>query len=140
MLDHESGGAADIAIIGMACRVPGAKTPQQCWDNLCRGIDSVREVDSNEAAKLGVTAQALNAKNYIRRRGILDDADGFDAHYFGISARGAEGTDPQPRLFLEVAVEALENAGYDPDLYRGRVGVFGGSSLNPYACRALMPK
>lgn len=137
MTGQGSDGADDIAIVGMACRLPGARTPAQYWENLCQGIDSVQEVDPIEAAKVGVTEERFRAKEYIRRRGVLEGADEFDAHFFGMTAREAETTDPQHRLFLEAAVEALESAGHDPHQYDGRVGVFGGSTLNPYAHRTL---
>ena len=70
------------------------------------------------------------APNFVRVRSILDDIDRFDAGFFGMRARDAALTDPQHRVFLECAWEALENAGYDPARCDGAIGVFAGCSMN----------
>ncbi|MGW1895268.1 type I polyketide synthase [Streptomyces sp. NPDC002004] len=107
-----------IAVIGLACRFPGARDPDEFWRNLLDGTDSVTRV----AGARGIAA-----------RGLLEDPDRFDADYFGVSPREARLINPQHRVFLECAVEALENAGYDPARYSGSVGVYAGSSENAYA-------
>src|SRR5262249_14729729 len=70
--------------------------------------------------------------SYVPARGILDDAELFDASFFGILPKEAEVMDPQQRVFLESAWAALEDAGYDPQAYRGSIGVFAGMSNNSY--------
>ena len=78
-------------------------------------------------------ANSLNKEaNYVKARSVLDDVDKFDAPFFGYSPREAELMDPQHRLFLECAWQALEDAGYDPDNYDGSIGVYAASSLNTY--------
>ena len=69
---------------------------------------------------------------YVNASPVLDGIDQFDAHFFGFSARNADLTDPQHRLFLESAWQALEDAGYAPGRYPGAIGVFGGCELSSY--------
>jgi len=120
----------DIAVIGLACRLPGAATPEEFWTNLCGGRDSVTPLPS-ERLKPG-RGQPLPRSNGLHG-GYLDDIDQFDPAFFHLSRREARLMDPQQRLFLEVAWEACERAGYRTDhLARGRVGVFVGASTTDY--------
>src|SRR5262249_3944049 len=75
---------------------------------------------------------------YVRANGVLDGVDLFDAAFFGFSPREAELTDPQHRVFLECAWEALENAGYDPGRYRGRIAVYAAAGLSTYLLNNLL--
>lgn len=111
----------DIAIIGMAVRVAGANTLEQFWENLMEGVDVSKELNVND----------LKQEN-VNRAYCLDDPDKFDAAFFGIMPKEAEMMDPQHRVFLEVAYSALQNAGYNPKNYDGKIGVFGGVSRNAY--------
>ncbi|MEJ8672696.1 polyketide synthase [Streptomyces sp. MS1.AVA.1] len=111
-------GATHIAVIGLACRFPGARDPEAFWHNLLNGTDSITRL----AGPQGVAA-----------RGLLEDPEWFDADYFGISPREARVINPQQRIFLECAVEALENAGCDPVRHSGAVGVYAGAGENAYA-------
>ncbi|MGC3998939.1 MAG: SDR family NAD(P)-dependent oxidoreductase [Anaeromyxobacter sp.] len=127
--------ADPIAVVGMGCRVPGADGPDAFWDLLCRGTDAVREVppDRWDAAAWHDPDPAAPGKAITRWAGFLDQVDGFDADYFGVLPREAERMDPQQRLFLEVAVEALEDAGLPRDRLRGaRAGVYVASYHNDY--------
>ena len=128
-----SGEHADaIAIIGMAGRFPGAADVDEFWQNIRNGVESIRRFTDEELATAGVPAVARNAPGYVPARGILDGADLFDARFFGFTPREAELLDPQQRIFLECAWEAIERSGYDPYSYRGLIGLYAGSSINSY--------
>ncbi len=120
-----------IAIVGMAGRFPGAGSIGQFWDNLCRGIESVRFFGDDELDDW-FDQEVRGASNFVKARPVLDGVDQFDAGFFGMHAREAELTDPQHRVFLECAWQALEDAGCDPAAYDGAIGVFAGCSMNTY--------
>ncbi|MFJ2442877.1 amino acid adenylation domain-containing protein [Streptomyces sp. NPDC087658] len=106
-----------LAITAVACRFPGADTPEAFWDLLAGGRDAVTPVPPDRWAVPGDTA--------VRWGAFLDDPTGFDADLFGIDAREAGAIDPQARIFLELAHEALERAGYAGPRRAGRrIGVF----------------
>jgi acyl transferase domain-containing protein/surfactin synthase thioesterase subunit len=116
-----------IAIIGIACRLPGASSPAAYWDNLCRGVESIAVLGEDELRAAGVPEALLRDPGYVRAAPVLEDIALFDAAFFGYSPREAALMDPQQRLFLEVAWEAFEDAGYRPDGLGDRaVGVFAG--------------
>jgi acyl transferase domain-containing protein/surfactin synthase thioesterase subunit/acyl carrier protein len=115
-----------VAIIGMACRWPGADTPSAFWDNLCRGVESITFFTDDELRSAGVPEALLRDPRYVKASPVLTDVERFDAGFFGYSPREAALMDPQQRLFLEVAWEAFEDAGYRPDGGDGVVGVFAG--------------
>jgi acyl transferase domain-containing protein len=121
-----------VAVVGLAGRFPGARTVAEFWRNLCGGVESISFFGDDELVDAGVDAAMVRAPNYVKARGVLGDAEMFDASFFGLSPREAALMDPQHRLFLEVCWEALEGAGYSPDRPPGRVGVFGGMSMNTY--------
>lgn len=122
-----------IAIIGMAGRFPGAANIDEFWRNLVGRVESVRWFGDDEIECDFAKGESLTADSrYIKARPILDDVDLFDAGFFGITPRDAELMDPQHRVFLECAWNALEDGGYDPSRFPGQIGVFGGQSLNTY--------
>jgi len=130
---HQDRAAAEpIAIIGMACRVPGAADEQQFWRNLVDGVDSIRRFSREEQAALGVPEQELDDPDFVPAAPVIDDAEYFDAALFGMSARDAELTDPHHRLLLELAHTALEDAGHDPARHPGRIGVYAGTGHEDY--------
>ncbi|WP_081635440.1 type I polyketide synthase [Nocardia sp. BMG111209] len=111
-----------IAIVGMACRFPGAPDPEAFWELLRTGTDAVSAVPADRWTR-----------DDVRWGGFLDDVRGFDAEFFGISPREAEHIDPQQRLVLELAWEGLQDAGIVPAELAGQpVGVFLGVSTNDY--------
>jgi acyl transferase domain-containing protein/acyl carrier protein len=122
----------DIAIIGMAGRFPGARNITEFWNNLRNGIESISFFTDQELLDSGVDIALINDPDYVRARGVLDGIELFDASFFGLSPREAEITDPQHRLFLECAWEALDNAGYTSDSYVRPIGVFAGAAVNAY--------
>ncbi|PMB52379.1 non-ribosomal peptide synthase [Fischerella thermalis CCMEE 5201] len=123
---------SEIAIVGLAGRFPGAKNIDEFWNNLQNGVESISFFTDEELLSSGISSSILNDPNYVKAQAILEDAELFDASFFGFNPREAEITDPQHRIFLECAWEALENAGYDSQTYKGAIGVYGGSSLSSY--------
>jgi acyl transferase domain-containing protein len=120
-----------IAIIGMAGRFPGAATLEEFWQNLRDGVDSISRFAETELERPAGMPDLRHLPGYVPARGVLEDVAGFDAAFFGFSAREAEITDPQHRLFLECAWEALERAGAIAEQERV-VGVFAGTSMSTY--------
>ena len=127
-----------IAIIGMAGRFPGAANIDQFWRNLENGVESVTFFTRKELEASGVEAEVLDDPNYVKANGVLDGIEMFDAEFFALPPREAEVTDPQHRLFLECAWEAIERSGYDPDRYDGSIGVFAGAGPSSYLLNNLI--
>jgi acyl transferase domain-containing protein len=121
-----------IAVVGMAGRFPGAPDVESFWRNLREGVHSIRFFSDDELRAAGVDPERVAGPGYVRANGVLDGTDRFDAGFFGFSPREAEVLDPQQRLFLETAWEALESAGYAPGTTPAAVGVYAGSSESDY--------
>ena len=130
----------EIAIVGMAGRFPGAKNIDEFWQNLRDGVESIRPFTIEELKISGVDKDTLKDPSFVNAGAVMDEADAFDAKFFGISAREAEIMDPQHRVFLECAWEALEHSGYDPEKYDGAIGVFGGVAPNTYYQKNLVTR
>jgi amino acid adenylation domain-containing protein len=130
----------DIAIIGMAGRFPRASSVDEFWENLREGIESVSFFSEEELLASGVDAAILSNPHYVPAGAVLEDIEYFDASFFGYSPREAEVIDPQQRLFLECAWQALEHTGYDPDSYPHSVAVYAGMSMNTYLAENLQGK
>ena len=120
-----------IAVVGMACRFPGASTPEEYWDNLVAGVDSVRPFSRQELEEWGHDPDVTDPR-YVPMHGVVEGIGEFDADFFQLSNRDATLLNPQHQLFLECAWEALERAGYDPRATPGTVGVFAGAGRNAY--------
>jgi phthiocerol/phenolphthiocerol synthesis type-I polyketide synthase E len=131
-------GESDIAVVGMAGRFPGARNIRAFWRNLCEGVESIHFADDQELEALGVEAAALSESNYVKAAAVMEGVELFDAAFFGYTPREAELMDPQHRVFLECAWEALEDAGYDAARYGGAIGVFAGGTTNTYLLYNLM--
>ena len=131
----------DIAIIGLSCRFPGAATADQYWNNLCAGVESVTFFSDQQLIASGVDPSLISNPDYVKAAPILPDVEMFDAAFFGYSPKDAALMDPQHRLFLEVAWEAFENAGYDPSGHPGKIGVLssGGGVVSTYLMTKLYP-
>lgn len=121
----------DIAIISMAGRFPGANTIDELWEVLREGRETI-QFFKPEDLHPSVPLSRKNDPAYVRARGLIDAADQFDPLFFGLTPALAELMDPQQRIFLEIAWEALEQAGYLPAHYGGSVGVFAGCGPNTY--------
>jgi len=132
--------AEPIAVVGVGCRFPGADNPEAYWDLLIQGRDAVREVPANRwpLEQYYDPIPGTPGKMHCRHGGFLEQVDAFDPASFGLSPREAAAMDPQHRLLLEVATEALESAGLAPARLRGsRVGVYVGICTGDYAWRQL---
>lgn len=133
-------GSESIAIIGMAGRFPGADTLEQFWRNIEGGIESITFFSEDELLQSGISREDLRRANYVKAKPILSDIESFDADFFRISPKEAELTDPQHRLFLECAWEALESAAYDPSSCEERIGVYASASKNTYLLFNLLSR
>ena len=123
-------GENDIAIVGMAAHLPGAATIGQYWQNLRDGVRSIRPLTEEE---LEAEDPALrHHKNYVAATSVLDGFEEFDGEFFGFSPKESAIMDPQHRQFLEVAWEALENAGHVPETFPGSIGVYTGCGMGSY--------
>lgn len=128
----EQPNGLEIAIIGMAGRFPGARNVEELWNNVQGGVRSIATLSDEELLASGVPPDRIYDPAYVKAKGVLENIEFFDAAFFGYTPREAEIMDPQHRLFLECASEALENAGYDPDRYDELIGVYAGTSINSY--------
>ena len=128
--------SCDVAIIGMAGRFPKSSNVSDFWENLKRGAEGI-SFFSDDEMEVYIAPEDLRNPNFVKAKGVLDEIDLFDASFFNISAREAQWMDPQQRLFLESAWEALENAGYNPSSYKGQVAVYAGVNTNTYLLSRL---
>ena len=122
----------DIAIVGMAAHLPGACSPLPYWSNLRQGIESIRRLTEAELLASGETPERMRHRNYVPAAAPLEGFEQFDADFFGFSPKEAAIMDPQHRQFLEVAWEALENAGHPPETFPGPIAVFAGCGMGSY--------
>ncbi|MGW0884894.1 SDR family NAD(P)-dependent oxidoreductase [Streptomyces sp. NPDC002671] len=128
----EDDGSDDdaVAVIGIACRLPGANSPEQFWSMLTEGRDAIRDIP---AVRLADPIWSEAGPDVPTRGGFLDEVEGFDAEFFRVSPREAKSLDPQHRLLLEVAWEALEDAGQPALALQGRAaGVYFGLNTADY--------
>ena len=123
--------ATDIAVIGMSGRFPGARTVGEYWNNLRNEVESVTFLSDQDLINAGINSDLRSDPDYVRAVYLLDDADRFDAGFFGYAPREARFMDPQQRVLLECAWEAMEHAGYGGAVQHP-TGVYVGSSLNTY--------
>lgn len=106
---------SEIAIIGMACRFPMANSVNEFWQNLCQGKECLTRFSEAELITAGVSASVIKNPHFVPVKGILTDIDKFDAGFFRMSPADASIMDPQQRVFLECAWEALEHAANIPN-------------------------
>jgi acyl transferase domain-containing protein len=132
----ERRSSSDIAIVGMAGRFPGARTLEEYWQNLRDGVEALTETTDADLTREGVSLKVRQAR-HVRSGFTLSDIDMFDSAFFGINPREAEILDPQHRLFLECAWQALEDAGCDAERFDGTIGLFGGATWCNYLINNL---
>ena len=130
--DQTKLGDNDIAIVGMAAHLPGAASVAQYWSNLAAGVESIRHMSEAALLAAGESPARMRHRNYVPAAAPLDNFDHFDAEFFGFSPKEAAILDPQHRQFLEVAWEALEDAGHPPEGFPGTIGVYGGCGMGSY--------
>jgi acyl transferase domain-containing protein len=130
----------DIAVIGISCRFPGAENYHQFWDNIKNGKESIIDLSELELQASGIDPLEYKQENYIRRASVLKDFDAFDAYLFNFSEQEAVLLDPQHRVFLEVAREALEDSGFNFNDNNRSVGVYAGTLINSYLLNNIMNK
>ncbi|MGX1885313.1 type I polyketide synthase [Streptomyces sp. NPDC055287] len=121
-----------VAIIGMSGRFPGAADVDELWRTVAAGGEGRTSYSDEELAAAGVPEQLLSDPAYVKSGFPVDGFDRFDADFFGVTRSEAELMDPQHRLLLETAWQALERAGYPPKAFEGRTGVFAGTSGSGY--------
>jgi amino acid adenylation domain-containing protein len=134
----------EVAIVGMACRFPGAADIHAFWRNLCRGVESIARLDGTSGregnAANGTPNEWSAHPDYVPAAAVLPDVEMFDAAFFQLSPKEAMLLDPQHRLLLECTFEALEDAGYDPLGYEGRIGLFAGAGFSYYLLQAALTR
>ncbi|HSV68460.1 MAG TPA: beta-ketoacyl synthase N-terminal-like domain-containing protein [Mycobacteriales bacterium] len=128
----EFDGVEPIAIVGMSCRVPGARTIPDLWRTTRDGVESITWFGRDELLAAGIDAGTIAGPDYVPASGYLDGADRFDAAFFGFNAGEAETMDPQHRVLCETVWEAVEDSGHQPTGFGGTVGVFAGAFMNKY--------
>ena len=138
-MTETTGAVPSVAVIGLAGRFPGASNVQEFWENIREGRESITTFSVEEMVAGGVDTREATATNYVPVRGVAPDLDTFDAPFFGYTPREAELMDPQHRVFLECAWEALESCGIVPEEYEGAIGVYGGSSISTYLINNVAP-
>jgi len=121
----------EVAIIGMAARLPGADTIDEFWDNLINGKETIRYF-SDQDLDASIPAEIKNDGKYVKARGIINNPKEFDPAFFGINPKLAALMDPQQRIFLQIAWEALESSNHVPEKYSGSIGVYAGCRFNTY--------
>lgn len=138
MNSNQNSSLAGIAIVGMACRFPGAGTKEEFWQLLKEGRESMQNLPSERWGNL-FNSMSSEIDLSIQRGGFLTDIDLFDSSFFRITPREARLMDPQQRLLLELSWEAMEDAGYASDTLKGKlVGVYVG--VCHYDYRSLLEK
>ncbi|HET8839958.1 MAG TPA: type I polyketide synthase, partial [Ktedonobacteraceae bacterium] len=129
---EEAGNSGNMAIIGMSGRFPGADTLHDYWWNLQHGIESISFFSKQEVEREGIHPDLVTKSEYVKAGGILKGIEWFASAFFNIQPEEADLLDPQQRVLLECAWEALENAGYNNEKYRDSVGIYAGMSSSTY--------
>jgi len=131
---------ADIAIIGMAGTFPDAGDTDEFWQNIKNGVSSLHCYSDEELLAAGVDKNLLANPDYVKSGTTLPGIEEFDAAFFGLTPLEAAVLDPQHRLLLETAWHALENGGYPPEAFQGRVGIYAGASPSVYLQQHILPQ
>ncbi|MEV5598636.1 SDR family NAD(P)-dependent oxidoreductase [Streptomyces sp. NPDC052496] len=121
-----------FAVVGIACRFPGATGPEEFWRLVSEGRRGIQELTPEQLTEAGADSTRLADPALMPAAGILWDADRFDAAFFGYSARETAVMDPQQRMFLEAAWHALDDTGHDPERFPGTVGVYAGQTVGTH--------
>jgi len=133
--EHNQDSFNDVAIIGLAVRLPGADNIDQLWQNLAEGLESISFFTDEHLPHVPEQTQAN--PDYVKAAGLLEDIESFDAALFGLTPMEAALTDPQQRIFIECCWQALEHAGYNPETHGAGIGLFAGRGSNAYVHHLL---
>ena len=129
MIEKNMETGLEVAVLGMACRFPGAKDIDTFWDNLKNGMESITFLSEKELEKEGVPSSLLQDPNYIKSLGgVLEDIEYFDAFFFDYTPMEVEQMAPPTRIFHECLWHTLEDAGYDPGTFNRLIGLYTGVS------------
>ena len=128
----ETPGIENIAIVGMSGRFPMAANVEDFWRNIKDGKECISTFDLNDLDITPNPDAYGDGSSFVAAKGVLEDVEYFDAKFWGYTPKEAELIDPQQRIFLECAWEALENAGYDAQRYDGAIGVYAGCYVDTY--------
>nr|VFJ44904.1 MAG: Acyl transferase domain-containing protein [Candidatus Kentron sp. FM]VFJ45309.1 MAG: Acyl transferase domain-containing protein [Candidatus Kentron sp. FM]VFK05811.1 MAG: Acyl transferase domain-containing protein [Candidatus Kentron sp. FM] len=128
-----------IAIIGMSGHFPGAKNIDELWENVCDGVNAIKFFPKEVSLANGVQPELVENPDFVRAHGTIGNLEMFDANFFNMTPREAKLLDPQHRMFLECAWEALENAGYNYESIKGHAGVYGACGFSTYLLRNILP-
>lgn len=120
----------EIAVTGMACRFPGASDINEFWENLKSGLDSVSSFSDQELKEYFNQEEDITNPRYVKSKGLIEEADYFDAAFFGFSPKEANALDPQIRILAQTAYHALEDSGFNFEKSKNNVGVFVGALPN----------
>ncbi|MGL4487375.1 MAG: beta-ketoacyl synthase N-terminal-like domain-containing protein [Yersinia sp. (in: enterobacteria)] len=129
---RQYGDTVPVAIIGAGCRFPRAASLFEFWRRIADGEELISRFDAAALQRAGVDPQLLHRPDYVPTAAVVEDADRFEWQFFGYSRQEAENIDPQQRLFLMCAWEALEMAGYSSATLSARTGVIGASRMSTY--------
>ena len=135
---ESSADGTRYAVIGMACRFPGADNVDEYWQNLIDGRETISFFGDGEISE-EVDPRDRNHPNYVKAKGIIDRCDEFDAEFFGVTPTEAKVMDPQQRLMLQLAWNALEDAAIPPGDERYRTGIFVGMNWARYFQQYVLP-
>lgn len=130
--ENEDLTGLEIAIIGMGIRFPGSETLEKFWENISSGTESISHFSEQQLIDAGVNKQLLDSENFVRAKGIVNEGMAFENDLFNFSSREALTMDPQLRIYHETVFQALIDAGYDSETYKGLIGIYGGAGSNPF--------
>lgn len=120
----------EIAVIGMSGRFPKAGNVNEFWEKLIQGEELITFFSKEELLDKGLDLNQIDKKNFVGAQGIMEGVDNFDAAFFNYLPDEAMFMDPQIRIYHECVWQALEDAGYNVETYKGRIGLFSGASEN----------
>ncbi|MGW3963674.1 type I polyketide synthase [Amycolatopsis sp. NPDC005003] len=117
-----------VAVVGMACRLPGAENVEEFWKLLRDGVEGITRFDVEDLVRnKGADPDDVRQPNFVPAKGVMKDSANFDWEFFGYSRAEAARIDPQQRVFLEAAASALDDAGLDPTRFDGWISVYAGA-------------
>ncbi|HYO51727.1 type I polyketide synthase [Archangium sp.] len=140
MSEQSESPSAGVAIIGMVGRFPGAGDVEGFWRNLCQGVESLTHFTDEDLAAAGVDRELASKPGYVKAGFVLEGVELFDAAFFGFSPREAELLDPQHRLFLECAWEAMEQVGHATESFKRSIALFAGAGAPSYFYKNLLSR